>query len=167
MCKTSEKTNWHEQLSKNIDNQANAYLSIRDYRFYQIEKLKRIALLLQQQKNCNSCKQHKKELEQIVANLDRLINLSGANRSEYENRVEALIQHLKNEHQVYQRNHFTYTYSTYSILTGLALGSVLSFLIFQQFNATIFLTCCAIAILVGNIWGAKKDRICKMEKRQL
>ncbi len=161
------KKRWSDQMAEKIDDNANQYLSIRDYRFYQIEKLKRIALLIERQNDCSFCENLKQELEQIVDEMNRLINQSGTNRSEYENRMEALVQHLKREHQVYQMYHFTYRYSTYAVLISIAVGVLLSFIVFQQLNGTLFLVCVGLGILIGNILGAKKDNICKKEKRQL
>ncbi len=161
------KKRWSDQIAEKIDNNANQYLSVRDYRFYQIEKLKRIALLIERQSDCSFCENLKQELEQIVDEMNRLINQSGTNRSEYENRVEALVQHLNKQHGVYRMYHFTYRYSTYAILISIAVGVLLSFVVFQQLNGTLFLVCVGLGILIGNILGAKKDNICKKEKRQL
>lgn len=106
------QNSWLDNINANIDNQIDLHISVKDFRFYQIEKLKRIAALLAdaKQKNCLDCKHARIELEKIVDELDRLINKSGVNRSEYEKRVEKIIKHLKDAHQIYQAHHFTYTY---------------------------------------------------------
>ena len=160
---------WLNNIHTNIDNQIELYISVKDYRFYQIEKLKRIATLLDhvKQKNCLDCKHAKKELENIVDELDRLINKSGVNRSEYEKKVEKIIRHLKDAHQIYQAQHFTYTYSGTHTLVGIALGLVLSYGIFYSFNPHIFVACAGMGMLIGNIRGAKKDRYQAKMGRQL
>ncbi len=158
---------WSDKIAEKVDENANKYLSLRDYRFYQIEKLKRIALLIEQQNHCSECEKMKQELELIVDEMNRLINESGTDRSEYENRVEALILHLNQAHQVYQMYHFTYRYATYSVLISVAVGVLLSFILFQQLNGTFFMICLGLGILIGNILGSRKDSICKREKRQL
>ncbi len=163
----AEKIDDNANQYQKIDNNANQYLSVRDYRFYQIEKLKKIAQLIEQQNSCAVCKDLRLELEQIVDEMNRLINQSGTNRSEYENRVEALVQHLNKQHGVYRMYHFTYRYSTYAVLIAIAIGLLLSFAIYQQFEGMLFLVSIALGILVGNILGAKKDNICRNEKRQL
>lgn len=159
--------NWIEKISQNIDEQIDLYISVKDYRFYQIEKLKRIAKLLQAQKNCLDCKYLKKELETIVNDLDRLINKSGVNRREYEKRVEDLIKHLKDEHKVYQAHHFTYTYSAIFTLIGACFGILLSFGIFYSFHPTTFFMAAGVGMISGNILGSRKDKFCLRNGKQI
>lgn len=158
---------WIDEISKKIDDNVDEYISVRDYRFYQVEKLKRIAKLLSKQSSCLDCKYGMKELELIVDELDRLINNSGVNRSEYEQRVEKLIKHLKEEHQVFQAHHFTYTYSAIFTLVGVIFGSLLSYGLFYGFHATTFFLCAGLGMIVGNILGARKDKVCVREGRQI
>ncbi len=154
------QNSWLNSIHTNIDNQIDLYISVKDYRFYQIEKLKRIATLLDdaKQKNCLDCKHAKIELENIVDELDRLINKSGVNRSEYEKRIEKIIKHLKDAHQIYQAHHFTYTYSAIHTLVGVVLGLALAFGIFYRFNPHIFFACAGVGMITGNIRGARKDK---------
>lgn len=154
------QNSWLDSINSNIDNQIDLHISVKDYRFYQIEKLKRIAAILDHvnQKNCLDCKHTKVELETIVNELDRLINKSGVNRSEYEKRVEKIIKHLKKAHQIYQEHHFTYTYSGTHTLAGIVLGLVLSYGTFYSFNPHVFFACAGLGMIIGNIRGAKKDK---------
>jgi len=152
------QNSWLDSINTNIDNQIDDHISVKDYRFYQIEKLKRIAALLDKDKNCLNCKHGKIELEKIVNELDRLINKSGVNRSEYEKRVEKLIKHLKDDHQIYQAHHFTYTYSGIYTLIGVVFGLLLSYSIFNTFNPRIFFMCAGVGMVAGNILGNKKDK---------
>ena len=154
------QNSWLDSIHNNIDNQIDEHISVKDYRFYQIEKLKRIATLLDkdEQKNCLDCKHSRIELEKIVNDLDRLINKSGVNRSEYEKRVEKLIKHLKDAHQIYQAHHFTYTYSGTHTLAGVVLGLALSYGVFYSFNPHVFFFCAGVGMVIGNIRGAKKDK---------
>ena len=156
----SMQNSWLEDINNNIDNQIDLHISVKDYRFYQIEKLKRIAALLDEdkQKNCLNCKHGRIELENIVNELDRLINQSGTNRSEYEKRVEKLIKHLKDAHKIYQAHHFTYTYSGIYTLIGITLGLLVSYGVFYNFNPHIFFLCAGIGMITGNIRGAKRDK---------
>ncbi len=154
------QNSWLESINTNIDNQIDAHISVKDYRFYQIEKLKRIAALLDdtKQKNCLDCKHAKIELGKIVDELDRLINKSGVNRSEYEKRVEKIIKHLKDAHQIYQEHHFTYTLSGIYTLVGIAFGLIIAYGVFHSFNPHIFFACAGIGMITGNIRGSKKDK---------
>ncbi|MFT5749712.1 MAG: hypothetical protein ACI93S_000973 [Ancylomarina sp.] len=154
------KNSWLDSINTNIDNQIDLHISVKDYRFYQIAKLKRIATLLDsnKQKNCLDCKHTKIELEKIVNELDRLINKSGVNKREYEKRVEKIIKHLKESHQIYQVNHFTYTLSGIYTLTGIGLGLVLSYGTVYSFNPHIFFACAGLCMIIGNIRGVKKDK---------
>nr|WP_320117215.1 hypothetical protein [uncultured Marinifilum sp.] len=159
--------NWLDKISNKVDQQAQEFISVRDYRFYQIEKLKRIAALLEKQTSCLDCKYAKEELNAIVNDLDRLINKSGVNRSEYEKRVEKILKHLKEEHQIYQQHHFTYTYSGVYLLVGVVFGLLLSYGVYYYFNPTIFFLCSGISLIVGNFLGSKKDRACKRSGKQI
>jgi hypothetical protein len=157
---------WASELGRKVDFQAQQFLSVRDFRFFQIEKLKRIAILLERQKNCLECKYAMRDLEHIVDDMDRLIN-SGVNRSEYEKRVDKILKHLKDNHQVYQAHHFTYTYSAIYALVGVVFGLLLSYGLFFGFNPTIFFLSSAVGLTVGNILGSKKDKACKRSGRQV
>ncbi len=161
--------NWLENINATIDNQVEQHLSIKDCRFYQIEKLKRIASILDSSKykNCSDCKHAKIELEQIVNELDRLINKSGVDKSEYEKRVEKIIKHLKDAHQIYQAHHFTYTYSGIYTLIGMTLGIILSYSIFYSFTPHVFFACAGLGMIIGNIHGARKDKFQAKIKQQL
>ena len=163
------QNSWLNDINATIDNQIELHISVKDYRFYQIEKLKRIAALLDddRQKNCLDCKHAKIELERIVDELDRLTNKSGIDRSEYEKRVETLIKHLKEAHQIFQTHHFTYTYSGIYTLVGVVIGIALSYGIFYSFNPRIFFACAGIAVIIGNIRGTKKDKFQAKIGRQL
>ncbi|PKQ60365.1 hypothetical protein BZG02_19470 [Labilibaculum filiforme] len=159
--------NWSSKISNEIDQQIDLYISVRDYRFYQIEKLKRVAKLLDSQENCMECKYAKKELKTIVQDLDRLINKSGVNRSEYENRVEKLIVHLKDKHKVYQAHHFTYTYSAIYTLVGAGFGLILSYGFFYSFHSSVFFFTAGLGMFVGNILGNRKDKVCIRDGKQI
>ena len=159
--------NFVERIANKVEEQVQAYISLRDYRFYQIEKLNRIAKLLERQENCMDCKYCKIELEKIVDDLDRLINHSGVNRSEYEKAVEKILKHLKEKHQVYQEHHFTYNYSAIFALGGLVFGLLTSYGYFYSFHPATFFLCTGVGTIIGNILGAKKDKKCKKEGRQL
>ncbi|WP_421920595.1 hypothetical protein [Marinifilum sp.] len=161
------ENNWVEEISIKIDRQAEKYLSVKDYRFYQIGKLKRIAKLLDQQRACLECKYAKVELECIIDELDRLINQSGVNRSEYEKRVEKILNHLKTKHGVYQIHHFTYTYSTIYTLGGVVFGLFLTYGLFYSFNPAIFFLCAGVGMIVGNVLGNRKDKEYKRKGKQL
>jgi len=165
--KSNMEETWLDKISKKVDEQAQEFISVRDYRFYQIEKLKRLAAILDKQSSCLDCKYDKKELEDIVDDLDRLINKSGVNRSEYEKRVEKLLKHLKDEHQIYQAHHFTYTYSAIFSLVGVVFGLLVSYGMFFSFNPTTFFLCTGVGLTAGNILGSKKDKMCKREGKQI
>ena len=163
------QTSWLDSINQNIDNQIDAYISVKDYRFYQIEKLKRIAAILdrEEKSHCLNCKHDKIELEKIVNELDRLINKCGVSRKEYEKRVEKLIKRLKDDHQIYQVYHFTYTYSGIYTLVGVAFGLLLSYGTFYSFNPHIFFMCAGIGMVIGNILGARKDNYQKRSGKQI
>ncbi|MDM8161717.1 hypothetical protein QUH73_18010 [Labilibaculum sp. K2S] len=159
--------NWVSKISNEIDEQIDLYISVRDYRFYQIEKLKRIAKHLNNDESCLECKYARKELETIVLELDRLINKSGVNRSEYEKKVEIFLMHLKDKHKVFQAYHFTYTYSAIYTLLGAGFGLLLSYGIFYSFNPSVFFLISGIGMLVGNVLGSRKDKVLFREGKQI
>ncbi|PKQ60511.1 hypothetical protein [Labilibaculum manganireducens] len=159
--------NWVSTISNKIDEQIDLHISVRDYRFYQIEKLKRIAKHLNNDESCLECKYARKELETIVLELDRLINKSGVNKSEYEKKVESLLKHLKDKHKVFQAHYFTYTYSATYTFFGAGLGLLLSYGIFYSFNPSVFFLTSGIGMFAGNVLGSRKDRILVREGKQI
>jgi len=161
------KDNWVEHIEQKIDDQVLSFISKRDYRFYQIEKLKKIAKLLHKQNSCLDCKYAKSDLEILVDDLDRLINKSGVNRSEYEKRVEKLIKHLKDEHDIYQAYHFTYNYSAIYTLVGSVFGLLLTYGWYYYFNPSLFFMCAGLGMFIGNIMGYKKDKKYRSKGKQI
>ncbi|RUT78446.1 hypothetical protein [Ancylomarina longa] len=161
------KDNWIEYIENKIDTQVESFISKRDYRFYQIEKLKKIAALLHKQNLCLDCKYAKSELEILVDDLDRLINKSGVNKSEYEKRVEKLIIHLKKQHDIYQAFHFTYTYTAIYTLVGSVFGLLLTYGWYYYFNPSLFFMCVGAGLFVGNILGYNKDKKYRSQGKQI
>ena len=158
---------WLDGISQKVDQQVEKFISVRDYRFYQIGKLKRIARILNKQKFCLECKYARIEVEAIIDDLDRLINKSGADRSEYEKRVEKILKHLRSQHKIYQAHHFTYTYSAIYALVGVVFGLLVSYGLYYSFDPTTFFLCSGVGMIVGNILGAKKDREQRKAGKQL
>lgn len=151
--------NWLNDIEREIDDQVEKHISVKDYRFYQVGKLKKIALrlALYEKKNCLECKHFKREMEDVVTRLGERINGSGSKRKEYETKVEGMLDHLKKVHQVYPQFYFAYLYSFRYLMAGLVVGLLFSYAFFYSFVWEVVLIALGAGIVVGNILGSKKD----------
>lgn len=160
---------WTELIQTEIDHQVDKYISVRDYRFYQIGKLKDIAerLELYQGKNCLECKHFKKDLEDVVAKLNERINGSGAKRREYEIKVEKMRKHLQEKHHVYPANYFAYLFAFRFMVGGLLLGIVGSFAVFNFFEWHLVVVCWGLGMISGYFYGSRKDNLVRQSGKLL
>ncbi len=135
----------------------------RDYKFFKIDRLEKINERIDVfSDNCDYCQNSKSELEDIVKKLPEYINGSPGMRSEYEKRTEKIVKHLKQKHGLVPDRYYSSLYSFLGLLFGSATGLIVFFIepgflkwgIFAGFTA---------GLIVGRIYGHKKDKIKKTE----
>ena len=91
---------WSKKIKTEIDAQIDDIYK-RDYKFYKIDRLERIAVRIDDfSDDCVECKNLKIEVEGIVDNLSQSLQGSPKLRSEYEKRNEAIVKHLKEVHHL-------------------------------------------------------------------
>lgn len=161
---------WFNNVETIIDHSSKEYISKRDYAFYQIWRLKNIALQIEnkigntEKKESLNCKQ---DFSYIVNNLDLLINKSGNNKSEYENRLEGVVKYLKIEYKVYLPLYFASYFSFAFMLIAFLLFLLLSFLLFPSPNWMLLLIVTGGFAAFGYFVGTYKDFKIKKEGRQI
>lgn len=161
---------WYKNVEQVVDNSSKEYISKRDNLFYQVWRLKNIAKQFENIKPSLSDKtyeKNKKDFSYILDNLDLLINKSGNNKSEYEDRFSAVLKYLKQEHGVYLPLYFASHYSFIFMCIGLALSSIYSFLVFASFIWMVLIITTGIFAAVGYFIGSMKDSKIKKEGKQI
>ena len=149
---------WSNTIKQNIENQSDDIFK-RDYKFFKIDRLEKIAERIDEfSEKCEVCQSLKPELENISEHVAQLINGSPKERSQYEKRNEILVKHLKEAHGLIHREYYASVYS----LAGFAGGSVLfggiAFLIDIRYFIFGLLLGFSIGIISGRIYGRRKDK---------
>lgn len=160
---------WLKSIHYQIDKQVEEYISVKDYRFYHIARLKEVASRISgyEENNCVVCRSHKKQIEKLAQQLSKMVNGTGVQRKQYENRLEGMITHLRDKHGVYPAFYFAYLYSFRYMMGGIGLGIISSYAIFMQFQWNVLLICLGLGIVVGNITGSRKDSQIRRSGKQL
>lgn len=151
--------NWLISIEHQVDEQVEKYISVKDYRFYQIDRFKKVAYRIDmyEKENCVECRHMKKDVEDIARRLSSMINGPGALRKEYEDKLDSFIKHLRIKHDVYPPFYFAYHLSFKFMLWGIALGLLISYSLFLSFQWQVLLICWGLGIIVGNFKGSRRD----------
>ena len=156
---------WSNTIKHNIENQSENIFK-RDYKFFKIDRLERIAERIDEYSgNCEVCQSFKPEVENISQNVAELINGSPNDRSQYEKRNEVIVKHLKERHGLVHRDYYASVYSLAGFAGGLVLFGGIAFLIDIRYFIFGLLTGFTIGIIIGRVMGRKKDR--EKEKQNL
>lgn len=149
---------WSNIIKQNIEKQSDQIFK-RDYKFYKIDRLEKIAERIDEYSDtCEICQSFKPEVENISEHTAELINGSPSERSQYEKRNGVLVKHLKDIHHLVHKEYYASVYS----LAGFAGGSVIfggiAFFIDIKYFIFGLLLGFTIGIIIGRVYGRKKDK---------
>lgn len=150
---------WSKKIKVEIDAQIDDIYK-RDYKFYKIDRLERIAERIDEfSDDCSECNHLKSEVEDIVTNLsDSLQNGNTELRSEYEKRNEKIVKHLRSVHKLSYKEYYASVYSFIGIVSGTIVLGFIGWLILPQLLVFSLLTGFTIGIIAGRMIGKKKDK---------
>ncbi|MCF6366058.1 MAG: hypothetical protein L3J35_07635 [Bacteroidales bacterium] len=150
---------WSKKIKTEIDSQIDDIFK-RDYKFYKIDRLERIAEKIDAfSDNCSECESLKNEVEDIVANLTKSLKSGSPKlRSEYEKRNEKIVNHLKKVHNLSYKEYYASSYSFIGFATGTILFTAIFWFINSNFLLPASLFGFTFGIIIGRIIGKKKDR---------
>lgn len=149
-------------------------LSGRNYRFFQIKRLARMAEKVDEYStSCRDCFFFKDDLSGIAANKENFLDNSMSGNNRYENIFGHVFRHLKKEHKLYPKSHFYSVYSLVGMLFGTLTGLLIAYMILfiQEENNGILKTGIllgwVIGLVFGQIFGKRRDNEMKKQGRQL
>ena len=150
---------WSNTIKQNIENQRDDIFK-RDYKFFKIDRLERIAERIDDYSdNCDVCQSLKPEVEDISEHVADLINGSPGGRSKFEKRNEVIIRHLKDVHGLIHRDYYTSVFSLAGFAGGSLLFGGIAFLIDIRYFIFGLLLGFTIGIIIGRVYGRKKDKM--------
>jgi hypothetical protein len=156
---------WSKQI-KDIINTKIDLIQKKDYKFYKIDRLERVAEVIDNlSDNCQVCESFKTEIKTIAETLPELLNGTVNKRAEYEKRNEIIINHLKQNHRFSYKDYFTSFFSFIGFTVGAAIFGSLMWFINKEYLFFGLFVGFAIGLIFGRIVGRKKDKL--QEKRQL
>jgi len=184
-----EKLNvWSTQIKRTIEAQ-NDKIFRKDYGFYKIDRLEKIAERIDSfSETCEHCKQLKPEVESIAASVAESVNGTPRQRSEYERRNEAIVDHLRKVHGLEQAIYNLSLYTLLGMAIGLSISIILSFTLVPELTwdniwlilldthgsypasdtvRLVFLLGFIPLAVAGRIVGARKDAIIRKSGRLL
>jgi len=156
---------WSRTIKSKIDDQIDDIYK-RDYKFYKIDRLERIAERIDEfSHECEECEALKTEVEDITEKLSEYLQGIPHLRAEYEKRNEKIVKHLQKKHKLAYKEYFAASYSFIGFTIGSIISGGIMWFINPNFVIPTMLMGFALGIIIGRILGKKKDK--KNEKNNL
>ncbi len=159
-----KKENWGKGMVAKVDDKlANA--REKDIRFFRIDEFKRnVKRVNKFSSGCGYCNRLKLDIDEVVETINEAVDVPGNKRREYDRLISRLSIHMRKEHGFYPPFYYSYFYSFYGFVAGAFLG-YLMFLLIPANSEAMFSVGFALCLVVGYIWGSRKDhKIRLMEK---
>ena len=155
---------WLQKTLKEIDIQS-GNLSKHDYRFFQIDRLKRIAERTDEfEAVCKECSDNKAIITNISKDLYHKINAGAKAKRELEKKQEDLMKHFQKAHKIFSINYFVSYYSFFGLVAGI-LSGLLPALFFQDILIALLIAGSIVGLISGYIIGNRKDKKARLENR--
>jgi len=149
---------WSKTIKNKIDEQIDDIYK-RDYKFYKIDRLERIAEHIDDfSHECNECEALKTEVNDIAEKLSEYLKGIPQLRSEYEKRNETIIKHLQKKHKLAYKEYYASSYSFLGFITGSSIFGGIMWFINPNFIIPTLLMGFAIGLIIGRILGKRKDK---------
>ncbi len=154
---------WSKNLNNEIELKKEEIFK-RDYKFFKIDRLERINERIDVfSDNCETCRNFKTEIEDIVNRLPEFINGSPRKRAEYEKRNDTIVKHLKLKHGLVPEQYYVSVYSFIGLLIGAILFGGATYLVEPGFVKWGLLSGFTFGLIIGRILGHQKDKTKKAE----
>lgn len=149
---------WSNIIKKNIEDQKEEIFK-RDYKFFKIDRLERIAERIDTYSaDCEICESFKKEVEDLSKTASQHINGSPRDRSRFEKRNEIIVKHLKEEHGLVHRDYYASVYAFAGLASGLIVFGAITFFIDLRYFIFSMLIGFTLGLMIGRVIGRKKDK---------
>ena len=143
-------------------------ISHHDFKFYNIARLPLVAKKVNEySKSCEKCEEYKNSILHLVQKIKQYLGTSIKNRKYFEQKLNEIKSHLKKNHDIHFASYFSYTYTFIGFITGLALCTAISYIVWKTFKTNIILSGTIIFIVIGRIYGYFIDRKKKKSNKQI
>ncbi|MBN1250574.1 MAG: hypothetical protein JXR51_05150 [Bacteroidales bacterium] len=158
---------WYKKLEIKVEEESQK-LYKNDFKFYQVDAFLNAAKKTDFfSDDCDICKKHKTSSDEIAENLHNYLKGDFKLRKVYEKKLLEITNHLKSAHKIYPEQYFISFYSLIGVLSGLALGAIISYLTIPGFIKQAMLFGFIGGLITGRIIGKIKDRKNKVENKTL
>jgi hypothetical protein len=166
------QTDWYVNFKKSVEQHSN---SRREYKLFNIDRLIRSGKRVDEfSATCKKCTGFKQKLDLISRNLGDYISGTKIPQKELENISSQIFSHLRKDHKIIPRSYFIAVYSfagmLFGVLAGFIAGLVLKYC-FSPVNPILIKNAILIGwftgLVIGQIFGNKRDKKVRKENRQL
>lgn len=159
-----KKENWASEMTAKVD-ESLVNARDKDIRFFRVDEFKRnIKRVGEFSTSCGFCNKQKIDVADAVESISEAIDVPGATRRGYDRLISRLSVHMRKEHGFYPPFYFSYVYSFFGFASGTFIG-YLMFLLIPANPEAMFSIGFALCLVVGYIWGSKKDHKIRFEKK--
>jgi hypothetical protein len=135
-----------------------------DLRFFRVEEFKRnVERAGNFSGKCPVCTKEQVNIREVTGKIDQAIAHPGKDRRDYDRLIGRLATHMQKEHGYYSPNYFTYRYSFYGMIAGAVVGYLLMMLL-SKYNWAYFSGGFSVGLLIGYVYGGRKDRKIRQKK---
>lgn len=158
ITKSNKLRVWSKKIQNEIDAQVDDIYK-RDYKFYKIDRLERMAVRIDDfSDTCAECEALKSEVEDITSKLTEYLKGVVQMRSEYEKRNEKIVTHLKKAHKLSYKEYYVSSYSFIGFVIGSVVSGSIMWFINPNFVVPTMLMGFAVGLIIGRILGKIKDK---------
>jgi len=158
--------NWLEDYYTLLE-QKKKDISISDFRFYNIGRLPLLAAKTSElSQSCHRCRANLKELQVLAEKLPECLE-DLKQRREFEHHKNLVENHLRQEHAIRPAHYYYAKYTLIGAVSGIVAGSIISFIIYDEFNVNLPFIFFALGLITGQLMGRRADRIRYKHKRQI
>ncbi len=159
-----EKKSWGKGMILKID-ESLTNAREKDIRFFRVDEFKRnVERVNDFSTSCGYCNQQKIDISEVVETIAEAIDVPGGKRRSYDRLISRLSIHMRKEHGFFPPFYFSYLFSFYGVAAGAFLG-YLMFLLVPADSEAMFSIGFAVCLVVGYIWGSRKDQKIRLKEK--
>lgn len=140
----------------------------KDVRFYRLEEFWRnIQRLDRFADECPVCRQKHEEVRETIQVMNDAVKYPGKTRRRFDRTLSALSSHMTEEHGFFPPYYNTYRWSALGMPAGAFLGALIDLSLFQGQKWGFIIGGTIIGLLVGYVFGGRKDNDLRTRKKLL
>jgi hypothetical protein len=162
-----KENSWMQKFLSNIHREKQKF-SEKDYRFYHIERLIKVARFIDKNSSsCAECRNLKSHVMELSASLGNYVHGGTRDRIYFERIYENAVSHLRRTHRFYPSYYYNYLYTFLGFIIGAGAGVCIYLLFREIFGTRVILILSLLGLFFGQILGRRKDNQVRYEGRKL